>query len=208
MTIGTRLGNKIITSEWWLAKHPSLEMIMFRPRAIGIACVSALAGTLIFMPKVALAALAPVGASAPHFTLPSQENKPVSLSDYKGKWVVLYFYPKDQTAGCTLEAHNFQLDLSKYEALNAVVLGVSLDTVESHKTFCTKDSLTFKLLADPDHVVIDAYGVPIVSWGTMRFAQRTTFLISPAGTVVKEWTVKDIQSHSADVLAAIKSQQG
>src|SRR6202142_1829045 len=133
-----------------------------------------------------------VGATAPNFTLPSQEDKPVSLTDYKGKWVVLYFYPKDQTTGCTLEAHNFQSDLPKYDALNAVVLGVSLDTVESHKTFCTKDSLTFKLLADPDHKAIDAYGVPIRSFGPMHFAERTTFLISPQGTIVKVWTVKDI----------------
>jgi peroxiredoxin Q/BCP len=101
------------------------------------------------------------GAAAPNFSLPSQEDSSVSLSQYKGKWVVLYFYPKDMTTGCTIEAHNFQRDLPKYDALNAVVLGVSLDTVESHKTFCTKDSLTFKLLADPDHKVIDAYGVPL-----------------------------------------------
>ena len=88
--------------------------------------------------------LATVGASAPNFTLPNQENQPVSLNDYKGKWVVLYFYPKDMTTGCTLEAHNFQRDQDKYTAANAVVLGVSLDTVESHKTFCTKDSLDRK----------------------------------------------------------------
>ncbi len=105
------------------------------------------------------------GAAAPDFSLPSQEDTQVSLSQYKGKWVVLYFYPKDMTTGCTIEAHNFQRDLPKYDALNAVVLGVSLDTVESHKTFCTKDSLTFKLLADPDHKVIDAYGVPVTAHG-------------------------------------------
>jgi thioredoxin-dependent peroxiredoxin len=180
---------------------------MFRPHVIGVACVSALAGIMVLMPHEVSADLTPVGSAAPNFTLPSQENKPVSLSDYRGKWVVLYFYPKDQTAGCTLEAHNFQRDLSKYEALNAVVLGVSLDTVESHKSFCTKDSLTFKLLADPDHTTIDAYGVPVRSFGTMHYAERTTFLISPAGKVVKEWTVKDIQSHSADVLATIQSHR-
>ena len=178
---------------------------MIRYRGIGIACVGALAGIVMAMPSVALADLARVGSVAPGLTLPSQENRPVSLSDYKGKWVVLYFYPKDQTAGCTLEAHNFQRDLAKYKALNAVVLGVSLDTVESHKTFCTKDSLTFKLLADPDHTAIDAYGVPVRSYRTMHYAERTTFLISPAGKIVKEWTVKDIQSHSADVLAEIQS---
>ena len=143
------------------------------------------------------------GASAPNFTLPSQEDKNVSLSDYKGKWVVLYFYPKDMTSGCTLEAHNFQRDQDKYKALNAVVLGVSLDTVESHKTFCTKDSLTFKLLADPDHKVIDAYGVPVKGMGPVHFATRDTFLISPDGKIVKSWEVKNIQDHSAEVLAEI-----
>jgi peroxiredoxin Q/BCP len=150
---------------------------------------------------------AEVGTVAPNFSLPSQEDKQVSLSQYKGKWVVLYFYPKDQTTGCTIEAHNFQRDLPKYDALNAVVLGVSLDTVESHKTWCTKDSLTFKLLADPDHKVIDAYGVPMMSHGDMHFAARTTFLISPQGKIVKEWVVKDIPDHSADVLAAIEQMK-
>src|ERR1700752_5497809 len=81
------------------------------------------------------------GAKAPEFSLPSQEDTNVSLSQYKGKWVVLYFYPKDMTTGCTIEAHNFQRDLSKYEALNAVVLGVSVDTPDSHKQFCTKEGL-------------------------------------------------------------------
>ena len=147
------------------------------------------------------------GAAAPNFSLPSQEEKPVALSDYKGKWVVLYFYPKDMTTGCTIEAHNFERDLAKYDALNAVVLGVSLDTVESHKTFCSKDSLTFKLLADPDHRVIDAYGVPVAARGDMKFAQRDTFLISPTGKVVKFWEVKDIQGHSDEVLAAIAAEK-
>ena len=178
---------------------------MFRHRKIGIACCSALASVMALTPSVALADLAPIGSTAPNLTLPSQEDKPVSLSDYKGKWVVLYFYPKDQTSGCTLEAHNFQRDLAKYNALNAVVLGVSLDTVESHKTFCTKDSLTFKLLADPDHKVIDAYGVPVLTYGPVHYADRTTFLISPSGKILKERTVKDIQAHSAEVLAEIES---
>ncbi len=148
------------------------------------------------------------GTNAPNFSLPSQEDTQVSLSQYKGKWVVLYFYPKDMTTGCTIEAHNFQRDQTKYDALNAVVLGVSLDTVESHKTFCTKDSLTFKLLADPDHKVIDAYGVPLMSHGDTKFASRDTFLISPAGKVVKVWTGVNPSSHSEDVLAAIAGMNG
>ena len=144
------------------------------------------------------------GAKAPGFSLPSQEDTQISLSQYKGKWVVLYFYPKDMTTGCTIEAHNFQRDLPKYDAANAVVLGVSLDTVESHKTFCSKDSLTFKLLADPDHKVIDAYGVPVTAHGEMKFAARDTFLISPDGKVAKVWTGVDPNTHSDDVLAELE----
>jgi peroxiredoxin Q/BCP len=178
-----------------------------RVLAFGIAgsLACALAFTTHLTAATPAADLAAVGSSAPNFSLPSQEDKNVSLTDYKGKWVVLYFYPKDQTTGCTIEAHNFQRDLPKYDALHAVVLGVSLDTVESHKTWCTKDSLTFKLLADPEHKAIDAYGVPLMGGG--KYAARTTFLISPSGKVVKEWDVKDIQAHSAYVLASIESMK-
>ena len=147
------------------------------------------------------------GAAAPSFTLPSQDNSPISLSEYKGKWVVLYFYPKDFTGGCTLEAHNFQRDLDKYKGANAVVLGVSLDTADSPKGFCTKESLTFKLLADPEHKVVDAYGVPMKTFqspnGPVTIAMRQTFLIDPSGKIVKTWDVTDIPNHSAAVLAAI-----
>jgi peroxiredoxin Q/BCP len=158
--------------------------------------------------RVHAADILQAGASAPDFSLPSQEDSSVSLAQYKGKWVVLYFYPKDMTSGCTLEAHNFQRDLPKYDALGAVVLGVSLDTVESHKTFCTKDSLTFKLLADPDHKVIDAYGVPVSNMGVAKFAARDTFLISPAGKIVKVWTGVKPAEHSDEVLAAIAGMNG
>jgi peroxiredoxin Q/BCP len=182
---------------------------MLRTRWIAAGCAVVLAGAFGLTKTVSASPrdLTAVGSAAPNFTLPSQEDKPVSLTDYKGKWVVLYFYPKDQTSGCTIEAHNFQRDLPKYHELNAVVLGVSLDTVESHKTWCTKDSLTFKLLADPNHKAIDAYGVPIHGMGPIHYAERTTFLISPDGKVVKEWKVEDIQQHSAEVLAAIDSMK-
>src|SRR5260370_25968568 len=90
-----------------------------------------------------------VGAEAPTFTLQSQEGKTVSLKDLRGQWVILYFYPKDMTKGCTIEAHNFQRDLDKYTAAKAAIIGVSADNVDSHQQFCTKESLTFKLLADP-----------------------------------------------------------
>ena len=116
---------------------------------------------------------------------------------------MLYFYPKDMSSGCTIEAHNFERDKEKYAALNAVVLGVSLDSVESHKTFCTKDSLSFKLLADPDGKVVAAYGVPTASMGDVKYAKRETYLIGPDGKVLKFWDVKSVGSHSDDVLAAI-----
>src|SRR6266852_6790607 len=91
-----------------------------------------------------------VGSSAPTFTLPNQEGAQVSLNQFKGKWVVLYFYPKDFTGGCTIEAHNFQRDQAQYVQKGVVVLGVSVDDADSHKKFCTKEGLTFKLLADTD----------------------------------------------------------
>jgi peroxiredoxin Q/BCP len=169
---------------------------------------AALVLSAAILPAHAGDALQP-GATAPTFTLPSQDNSPISLAEYKGKWVVLYFYPKDMTKGCTLEAHNFQRDLEKYKAANAVVLGVSLDTAESHQTFCTKESLSFKLLADPDHKVIDAYGVPVKTFdtpnGPLKIALRQTFLIDPSGKIVKAWpdVDKDIPNHSANILAAI-----
>ena len=147
-------------------------------------------------------ALPSVGQSAPTFTLPSQTGDLVSLDSYHGKWVVLYFYPKDMTTGCTIEAHNFQRDLSKFEAENAVILGVSVDTVDSHKQFCTKDGLTFHLLADPEHKVVDEYG-SLGHFGTWTIANRNTFLIDPHGKIVKVWTKVDPQHHSEEVLAAL-----
>jgi len=166
----------------------------------------------LLVPSAAFSAAAadalPIGTTAPKFTLPSQDNSPISLADYKGKWVVLYFYPKDMTSGCTIEAHGFQRDLDKYKAANAVVIGVSLDTAGSHKSFCDKESLTFKLLADPEHSVVDAYGVPVKSHGTMKFASRQTYLINPEGKIVKFWpnVDDDLRNHSANVLAAIATE--
>jgi thioredoxin-dependent peroxiredoxin len=144
------------------------------------------------------------GQTAPTFTLPSQDGSPISLANYRGKWVVLYFYPKDMTTGCTIEAHNFQRDLSKFEAQNAVILGVSVDTVDSHKQFCTKDGLTFHLLADPEHKVVDEYG-SLGHFGTMTIAMRNTFLIDPKGKIVKVWTKVDPNVHSTEVLEAIQA---
>jgi len=143
-----------------------------------------------------------VGQAAPTFTLPSQDGSQISLDSFKGKWVVLYFYPKDMTKGCTIEAHNFQRDLPQFEAKNAVIVGVSVDTPDSHQQFCTKEGLTFRLLADPEHKVVDQYG-SLGHFGPMTIANRNTFLIDPQGKIAKEWTKVDPQVHSAEVLAAI-----
>ena len=110
------------------------------------------------------------------------------------------------TTGCTIEAHNFQRDLDKYEAKNAVILGVSVDTPDSHKQFCTKESLTFTLLADPEHKVVDSYG-SLGNFGPMEIANRNTFLIDPDGKIVKVWTKVDPNVHSEAVLAALSDLQ-
>src|SRR5215813_1884968 len=130
------------------------------------------------------AELPQVGQQAPQFSLPSQEGAPVSLKSFQGKWVVLYFYPKDMTQGCTIEAHNFQQDLPKYDKVNAAIVGVSVDSTDSHKEFCAKESLTFKLLSDTDKKVVDTYG----SLSPSGMALRNTFLIDPNGKIVKVWT--------------------
>jgi len=145
-----------------------------------------------------------VGSVAPDFTLNSQEGKPISLHDFKGKWVVLYFYPKDQTPGCTIEAHAFQRDQSQYEAKNAVVVGVSVDTVESHKEWCAKDGMSFKMLSDADKKVVAMYGSTMTipqapQLGTL--AARNTFIIDPTGKIVKEFIKVNPQGHSEEVLA-------
>ena len=143
-----------------------------------------------------------VGSEAPDFTLNSQDGKSISLHDYKGKWVVLYFYPKDMTSGCTIEAHNFQRDLAKYDAKNAVILGVSVQDAKSHQEFCAKESLTFKLLADTKKEVSEKYD-SVMNLGVMKLSSRHTFLIDPNGVVRRVWTSVDVKTHSDDVLAAI-----
>jgi len=143
-----------------------------------------------------------VGQTAPGFTLPSQDGSQISLDSFRGKWVVLYFYPKDMTSGCTIEAHNFQRDQAQFDARNAIILGVSVDTPDSHKQFCTKEGLTFRLLADPNHTVVDAYG-SLGNYAGFKIANRNTFLIDPQGNIAKVWTKVQVQHHSEEVLAAL-----
>jgi thioredoxin-dependent peroxiredoxin len=151
-------------------------------------------------------AMPAAGSMAPGFTLPSQNGTPVSLRDNRGKWVVLYFYPKDQTPGWTREAHQFQVDLPKYAERNAVVLGVSLDTIDSHKDFCAKQGLNFKLLADSDGKVTASYG-SLTNLMVVKFAARHSFLIDPAGRIAKAYSNVDPVKHSAEVLAALDQLQ-
>jgi peroxiredoxin Q/BCP len=147
-----------------------------------------------------------VGTSAPMFTLPNQEGEKVSLDKYRGQWVVLYFYPKDFTSGCTLEAHNFQRDLDKYTAANATIIGVSVDTPESHKQFCTKEALNFKLLADTEKTVSTVYGTTM-DYNGQTYSARNTFLLDPKGVIRKVYMKVKPAEHSEQVLADLAELQ-
>jgi peroxiredoxin Q/BCP len=147
-----------------------------------------------------------VGATAPDFTLTSQDGTPVNLHDFKGKWIVLYFYPKDFTSGCTTEAHNFQRDLAQYQAKNAVILGVSVQDAGSHKQFCAKEGLNFKLLADTNKKVSEEYG-SVMNFGIAKLSARHTFLINPEGVIVKEYMDVNPSKHSEEVLTALTELQ-
>lgn len=178
---------------------------MLRITLLGIVVVM----LVLLLPRLisgSRAALPGVGNNAPEFDLLSQEGNPVSLKDFRGRWVVLYFYPKDLTPGCTREAHNFQLDQSKYAERNAVILGVSVDSVDSHKKFCAKEGLNFKLLADTDHKVSSAYG-SLTNLGLVKFAARHTFIVDPDGKIVKVFTEVNPSQHSAEVLSALTDLQ-
>jgi thioredoxin-dependent peroxiredoxin len=140
-----------------------------------------------------------VGKPAPDFSLTTGDGSQVSLKDYRGKWVVLYFYPKDFTSGCTMEAHNFQRDITKYGDAGAVILGVSVDTAQSHKDFCAKEGLNFKLLADPDAKVSTEYG-SVMDYKGQKLAARNTFIINPNGDIAKVYTGVKPAEHSEQVL--------
>jgi len=122
----------------------------------------------------------------------------LQLADFRGRWLVLYFYPRDFTGGCTLEARGFQKDLAAYEAANAAVVGVSADDAESHADFCSSEGLAFPLLSDPAGTVSRTYG----SW-IAPFSQRHTFLIDPTGVLRSTWVAVRPTGHSAEVLAAL-----
>jgi peroxiredoxin Q/BCP len=167
--------------------------------AIVLAVVAVVAGAIIFQVVRAGEKAPAVGTPAPDFTLNSQEGKPLSLHDFRGKWVVLYFYPKDFTSGCTVEAHNFQRDLALYEQKGAVILGVSVQDEDSHKQFCAKEGLSFKLLADTKHEVSRKYD-SLMNLGIAKISARHTFLIDPGGIVRKAYVSVNVAKHSLEVL--------
>jgi thioredoxin-dependent peroxiredoxin len=147
------------------------------------------------------------GDPAPNFTAPTNGGGTVSLKDFKGKYLVLYFYPKDDTPGCTKEACGFRDAYRDFEKAGAVVLGVSTDSVKKHDKFVEKFQLPFPLLADEDKSIVEAYGV----WGKKKFmgreymgTNRVTFLIDPKGKIKKIWPTVKPEEHAAEVLAAIK----
>ncbi|MGQ0833934.1 MAG: peroxiredoxin [Gammaproteobacteria bacterium] len=154
-------------------------------------------------PQAAAPAAPSVGAPAPKFKLQDQTRKWVSLDDHKGKWVVLYFYPKDNTPGCTTQACEFRDNIFAFRDANAVILGVSVDDVASHGEFAKEHRLPFPILADPTKQVAKEYGV-LRSLGVMEVARRETFIIDPKGRIAKRYPSVDPKGHSQLVLNDLK----
>jgi thioredoxin-dependent peroxiredoxin len=146
-----------------------------------------------------------VGSAAPEFKLQDQNGKWHELKDYRGKWVALYFYPKDQTPGCTAQACEFRDNIFAFRDANAQILGISVDDVESHKKFSEKHGLPFPILADASKETTKKYGVLKTYLGTMELAKRDTFLIDPQGKVVKHYADVDPKADSKNVLADIQA---
>jgi|ERR671925_390368 peroxiredoxin Q/BCP len=171
-----------------------------------IVAVLLLVGLVVVRASTSAVKAPAAGTSAPDFTLNAQNGKPVSLRDFRGQWVVLYFYPKDFTSGCTKEARNFQHDLALYEQKNAVILGVSGQDEVSHEKFCAAEGLHFKLLADAHCKLSARYG-SVVDLGIAKLSARHTFLIDPAGVIRKVYLNVDPSKHSAEVLADLAELQ-
>ena len=153
----------------------------------------------------ALADAPAVGSAAPAFKLQDQAGKWHSLSDYKGKWVVIYFYPKDDTPGCTTQACGFRDNVFAFDKEGAVILGISVDSVADHKAFAEKHGLPFTLLADPTKAVTKEYGVLKTYMGVMEMARRDTYIIDPQGRVAKHYESVDPDGHSKVVLEELKA---
>ena len=143
------------------------------------------------------------GQTAPNFNLQDQNGEWHTLDNYKGKWVVLFFYPKDQTPGCTTEACNFRDNIFEFEKLNAQILGVSLDDVESHQAFSEKYSLPYPILADVNQECATEYGV-LGKFMMMTIAKRESFLINPEGSIVKHYKKVNPDTHTNEVIVDLK----
>jgi peroxiredoxin Q/BCP len=147
-----------------------------------------------------------VGDAAPEFELVDQHMKTHKLGDYAGKWVVMYFYPKDDTPGCTTEACNFRDDIFKIRELNAEVLGVSLDSAESHAKFAEKHGLPFSLLSDAETEIAQKYGC-LTSMGPLKYAKRHTFIIDPNGNLAQIYRDVRPKTHASEVIADLQLLQ-
>ncbi len=173
-------------------------------RSVGrFAFISVVTAAIVTFAAGTLAAPA-AGSAAPAFRLQDQKGEWHSLEDYRGKWVVLYFYPKDATPGCTTQACEFRDNIFAFRDAGAVILGVSVDDVESHKKFAEEHGLPFTILADPEKKTAKDYGVLKKFMGTMELADRETFLIDPQGTVAKRYPSVDPKGHSQLVLKDLK----
>lgn len=171
-------------------------------KIFSIVIVLGLAALLIFRSAHAAPVPKP-GSPAPSFTLPDAKKAQHRLTDYAGQWLVLYFYPKDDTPGCTKEACSFRDDLFQLEKLGAKVVGISVDDSDSHAKFAEKYSLPFPLLSDVDGKVADSYGA-LTNLGIIKIAKRYTFLIDPKGNIAKTYLSVDTSRHSQEIIDDLK----
>jgi peroxiredoxin Q/BCP len=163
--------------------------------------------TVLVLTGAAWAEVPATGTAAPGFSLPDQNGAPRRLAEWRGRWVVLYFYPKDDTPGCTTEACSFRDDISLITALGAQVVGISVDDTASHKAFAEKHRLPFPLLSDATAEVAKQYGA-LSDWLVMKVAKRYTFIVDPAGRIAKVYLSVDPSRHSQEIVADLKQLQG
>jgi peroxiredoxin Q/BCP len=195
-----RKGNRFVAAARYDGPRSTKENSMIRQLAAGLLI-------LISLTAPVRAEVPAVGSTAPGFSLPDQAGATRRLADWRGRWVVLYFYPKDDTPGCTTEACAFRDDLAELAALGAQVVGISVDDTLSHKAFAEKYQLPFPLLSDATAEVARQYGA-LSDWLVMKVAKRYTFLVDPAGRIGKVYLSVDASRHSKEIVADLKVLQG
>jgi peroxiredoxin Q/BCP len=183
-------------------------MVKHRSAGMRIGSLIALYCACLAMASAARAAAPEVGSPAPAFRLQDQAGAWHELNDYRGKWLVLYFYPKDDTPGCTTQACEFRDNIFAFNKLGAVILGISVDDVASHQQFAEEHGLPFPLLADSTKETAKSYGVLRSALGLMEIASRETFIIDPQGRIAKHYAAVDPKGHSQRVLADLKVLEG